>query len=198
MKKDIETFYPKSRQEWREWLQNNYDKKTSVWLIYNKKKSNIPTISYGEAVDEALCFGWIDSTAKPLDDEKYMQFFSKRKAKSVWSKINKDKIDRLTKEGLMTKAGFESVETAKQNGSWTILDDAEALIIPVDLEVAFQKRQNARNYFLNLSRSDKRNILQWLTLAKREETRQKRIAEIVELAEQNLKPKQFRAQKKDS
>ena len=82
MKKDIETFYPKSRQEWREWLQNNYDKKTSVWLIYNKKKSNIPTVSYGEAVDEALCFGWIDSTAKPLDDEKYMQFFSKRKAKS--------------------------------------------------------------------------------------------------------------------
>jgi uncharacterized protein YdeI (YjbR/CyaY-like superfamily) len=198
MKKDIETFYPKSRQEWREWLQNNYDKKTSVWLIYNKKKSNIPTISYGEAVDEALCFGWIDSTAKPLDDEKYMQFFSKRKAKSVWSKINKDKIDRLTKEGLMTKAGFESVETAKQNGSWTILDDAEALIIPADLEIAFQKRQNARNYFLNLSRSDKRNILQWLTLAKREETRQKRIAEIVELAEQNLKPKQFRGQKKDS
>jgi uncharacterized protein YdeI (YjbR/CyaY-like superfamily) len=198
MKKDIETFYPKSRQEWREWLQNNYDKKTSVWLIYNKKKSNIPTISYGEAVDEALCFGWIDSTAKPLDDEKYMQFFSKRKAKSVWSKINKDKIDRLTKEGLMTKAGFESVETAKQNGSWTILDDAEALIIPADLEIAFQKRQNASNYFFNLSRSDKRNILQWLTLAKREETRQKRIAEIVELAEQNLKPKQFRAQKKDS
>ena len=198
MKKDIETFHPKSRQEWREWLQNNYDKKTSVWLIYNKKKSNIPTISYGEAVDEALCFGWIDSTAKPLDDEKYMQFFSKRKAKSVWSKINKDKIDRLTKEGLMTKAGFESVETAKQNGSWTILDDAEALIIPADLEIAFQKRQNARNYFLNLSRSDKRNILQWLTLAKREETRQKRIAEIVELAEQNLKPKQFRGQKKDS
>jgi uncharacterized protein YdeI (YjbR/CyaY-like superfamily) len=198
MKKDIETFYPKSRQEWREWLQNNYDKKTSVWLIYNKKKSNIPTISYGEAVDEALCFGWIDSTAKPLDDEKYMQFFSKRKAKSVWSKINKEKIDRLTKEGLMTKAGFESVETAKQNGSWTILDDAEALIIPADLEDEFQKRQNARNYFLNLSRSDKRNILQWLTLAKREETRQKRIAEIVELAEQNLKPKQFRAQKKDS
>jgi uncharacterized protein YdeI (YjbR/CyaY-like superfamily) len=198
MKKDIETFHPKSRQEWREWLQNNYDKKTSVWLIYNKKKSNIPTVSYGEAVDEALCFGWIDSTAKPLDEEKYMQFFSKRKAKSVWSKINKDKIDRLTKEGLMTKVGFESVETAKQNGSWTILDDAEALIIPTDLEVAFQKRQNASNYFFNLSRSDKRNILQWLTLAKREETRQKRIAEIVELAEQNLKPKQFRAQKKGS
>ena len=98
----------------------------------------------------------------------------------------------------MTKVGFESVETAKQNGSWTILDDAEALIIPADLEIAFQKRQNASNYFFNLSRSDKRNILQWLTLAKREETRQKRIAEIVELAEQNLKPKQFRGQKKDS
>jgi uncharacterized protein YdeI (YjbR/CyaY-like superfamily) len=195
MKKDIETFHPKSRQEWREWLQNNYDKNTSVWLIYNKKKSNIPTVSYGEAVDEALCFGWIDSTAKPLDDEKYMQFFSKRKAKSVWSKINKDKIDRLTKEGLMTKAGFESVETAKQNGSWNILDEAEALHIPEDLEGEFDKRPNAKLYFLSLSRSDKRNILQWLILAKRRETREKRITEIVELADKNQKPKQFSGRK---
>ncbi|OAQ38934.1 hypothetical protein A5893_12920 [Pedobacter psychrophilus] len=196
MDKDvIEIFYPESRQKWREWLQDNHLKKQSVWLIYYKKKSNIPTLIYSEAVDEALCFGWIDSKSKPLDDERFMQFFSKRKKNSVWSKVNKEKILRLTNEGLMTKAGFDIIEIAKQNGSWTILDDAEALIIPKDLDEEFEERPIAKSFFLGLSRSDKRNILQWLTLAKRQETRQKRIAEIVELADQNLKPKQFRGQK---
>lgn len=195
MEKEIETFYPKSRQEWREWLQENHTQKQSVWLIYYKKKSAIPTVMYSEAVDEALCFGWIDSKAKPLDEEKFMQFFSKRKANSVWSKVNKAKVERLIGDGLMTKAGFESIEIAQQNGSWTILDEAEALIIPKDLNDEFQKRPKAKSYFLGLSRSDKRNILQWLVLAKREETRQKRIAEIVELANQNQKPKQFRGPK---
>jgi uncharacterized protein YdeI (YjbR/CyaY-like superfamily) len=106
MEKEIETFYPKGRQEWREWLQINHDKKQSVWLIYYKKKSKIPTVTYSEAVDEALCFGWIDSKSKPLDNEKFMQFFSKRKANSDWSRVNKEKIERLTSEGLMTKAGL--------------------------------------------------------------------------------------------
>jgi uncharacterized protein YdeI (YjbR/CyaY-like superfamily) len=197
MEKEIETFYPKSRKEWREWLQENHDKKQSIWLIYYKKKSNVPTVIYSEAVDEALCFGWIDSKAKPIDEHSFMQFFSKRKEKSVWSKINKEKIERLTEEGLMTKAGFEIIEIAKQNGSWTILDEAEALIIPDDLEIEFQKRPNAKDYFLSLSRSDKRNILQWLILAKRQETREKRIKEIVELAELKQKPKQFNGKKND-
>jgi len=195
VEKQIETFYPKTRQEWREWLQNNHDKKQSIWLIYYKKNSKVPTVSYSEAVDDALCFGWIDSKSKPIDKEKFMQFFTRRKEKSVWSKVNKEKIARLTKEGLMTKAGFEIIEKAKQNGSWTILDEAESLIIPDDLEKEFGKRPNAKQYFLNLSRSDKRNILQWLILAKRLETREKRISEIVELADRNQKPKQFRGQK---
>jgi uncharacterized protein YdeI (YjbR/CyaY-like superfamily) len=195
MDKEIETFYPKSRQEWREWLQENHHAKQSIWIIYYKKKSNIPTVMYSEAVDEALCFGWIDSKTKPLDEEKFMQFFSKRKTKSVWSKINKEKIEHLTNAGLMTKAGFDSIEIAKQNGSWTILDEAEALIIPNDLEEEFENNPNAKTYFLSLSRSDKRNILQWLVLAKRVETRAKRIREIIELANINNKPKQFTSQK---
>ncbi|MCR9013692.1 YdeI/OmpD-associated family protein [Aquiflexum gelatinilyticum] len=192
MEKETETFYPKSRQEWRDWLQQNHHVKQSIWLIYYKKKSNTASVLYNEAVDEALCFGWIDSKSKPLDDQKYMQFFSRRKPKSVWSKINKEKIERLTAQGLMTKAGFDVIAIAKQNGSWTILDDAEALIIPPDLEAEFQTKPNAKTYFEGLSRSDKRNILQWLVLAKRPETRQNRITEIVNLAEQHLKPKQFR------
>jgi uncharacterized protein YdeI (YjbR/CyaY-like superfamily) len=127
-----------------------------------------------------------------------MQFFTKRKPKSIWSRINKEKIERLTKEGLMTEAGFEIIEIAKQNGSWTILDESEALIVPGDLDNAFQKSVSAKDYFSSLSRSDKRNILQWLVLAKRQETREKRIAEIIELAEQKLKPKQFRGNKNSS
>jgi uncharacterized protein YdeI (YjbR/CyaY-like superfamily) len=195
MEKEIETFYPRSRQEWRNWLQENHAKKQSVWLIYYKKKSNVSTILYSDAVDEALCFGWIDSKSKPIDEHRFMQFFSKRKEKSVWSKVNKEKIERLTKEGLMTNAGYEIIEKAKQNGSWNILDEAEALHIPEDLEGEFDKRPNAKLYFLSLSRSDKRNILQWLILAKRQETREKRITEIVELADKNQKPKQFSGRK---
>lgn len=192
MEKETETFYPKSRAEWREWLQKNHDKKQSIWIIYYKKNSTQPTITYSEAVDEALCFGWIDSTSRPIDEEKYMQYFTRRKVKSVWSKINKEKIERLFREGIMTKAGIRSIEIAKQNGSWNILDEVEALIIPEDLEEEFQKSPTAKDYFLGLSRSDKRNILQWLVLAKRPETRQKRILEIVDLAATNQKPKQFR------
>ena len=192
LEKEIESFYPKSRREWREWLEKNHIGKQSIWLIYYKKKSKVSTVSYNEAVDEALCFGWIDSKAKPLDDERYMQFFSKRKNNSVWSKINKDKVERLVKEGLMAKAGFEIIEKAKQNGSWTILDEAEALIIPQDLEDNFKMNPDAKKYFVRLSRSDKRNILQWLVLAKRPKTRQMRITEIISCADLNQKPKQFR------
>jgi uncharacterized protein YdeI (YjbR/CyaY-like superfamily) len=191
MEEEIATFYPKTPEEWRDWLQENHVKQQAVWVIYYKKSSNKPRVEYSAAVDVALCFGWIDSKQKPIDEEKYMQFFCKRKPKSVWSKVNKAKVERLIAESKMTKAGFESIEVAKQNGSWTILDEAEALIIPKDLDVEFQKRPTAKDYFLGLSRSDKRNILQWLVLAKREETRQKRINEIVDLAEKNQKPKQF-------
>ncbi|HOY15300.1 MAG TPA: YdeI/OmpD-associated family protein [Saprospiraceae bacterium] len=192
MAQEIETFYPKNRAEWRSWLQENHDKKENIWLIYYKQKSKIPTVSYSDAVDEALCFGWIDSKAKSIDEVKFMQFFSRRKEQSVWSKVNKEKIESLINAGLMAPTGFAIIEKAKANGSWTILDDVEALIIPEDLEVAFQLKPNAKVYFLGLSRSDKRNILQWLVLAKRTETRQKRIQEIVDLAEQGQKPKQFR------
>ncbi|MDP2414905.1 YdeI family protein [Daejeonella sp.] len=189
---EMDTLCPANRSDWRKWLLENHRSRQSVWLIYYKIKSGKPTLKYDDAVDEALCFGWIDSKAKPIDDERFMQFFSKRKAKSVWSKINKEKVGRLIAEGLMTDAGLECIEIAKQNGFWSILDTAESLEIPDDLEVGFEKTPDSKDYFLGLSRSDKRNILQWLVLAKRMETRQKRIFEIVELAGQRQKPKQFR------
>lgn len=191
MAPEIKTIYAKDRQAWRRWLEKNHEKEQSVWLIYYKKASNKKSVKYSEAVDEALCFGWIDSKAKPIDAEQYMQFFSRRKPKSVWSRINKEKIERLIEQGLMTEAGHKVIRTAKENGSWTILDEAEQHIIPDDLAQALGQNPNADSYFSGLSRSDRRNILQWLVLAKRAETRQKRIEEIVSLAAQNKKPKQF-------
>ena len=95
IKEDLDNFHPTSKQDWRQWLLENHRLKQSVWLVYYKKKCKMPSISWSEAVDEALCFGWIDSTAKPIDEEKYKQFFTKRKPKSVWSKVNKEKVGRL-------------------------------------------------------------------------------------------------------
>ncbi|SDD35882.1 Uncharacterized conserved protein YdeI, YjbR/CyaY-like superfamily, DUF1801 family [Mucilaginibacter pineti] len=191
IKKDIETFCPASRQEWRQWLQEHHDKKQSIWLIYYKKEANLPTLTWSEAVEEALCFGWIDSIKKSVDNETFMQFFCTRKPTSVWSKINKGKVQRLIVEGLITEAGHKSIETAKQNGSWMILDHVEELLIPKELEDAFKIQPGSEMFFMGLSKSVRKAILQWLVLAKRPETRQKRIEEIAALAAQKLKPKQF-------
>jgi uncharacterized protein YdeI (YjbR/CyaY-like superfamily) len=191
----LEMVCPASRQHWRTWLQEHHHQQQSVWLVYYKKNSSTPTLTWSEAVDEALCFGWIDSQAKPIDNERYRQFFSRRKPKSGWSRVNKEKIQRLIAEGQMTQAGFDSIEIAKQNGAWTLLDDVEALTIPADLEQELQKRPTARSYFLALSKTDKRNLLQWLVLAKRPVTRQNRIAAIVDLADKQLKPTLFSKQK---
>ncbi len=179
--KEIETFYPTSRQDWRQWLQENHQSKPSIWLVAYKKKSKIPSISWSDAVDEALCFGWIDSTRKPIDAEKFMQFFGKRKAKSTWSKVNKAKIVQLIDAGLMTDAGYKSIEIAQQNGSWTVLDEVEELIIPQDLETTFEAQFGSKEHFLSLSKSVQKSLLHRLLFAKRAETRQKRIAEIIAL-----------------
>jgi len=191
IEKEIETFYPASRQAWRKWLHDNHLSKQAVWLLQYKKKSKQPSISWSEAVDEALCFGWIDSVRKTIDDEKFVQFFSKRKPKGTWSKVNKEKVKQFIEEGLMMPAGLESIATAKANGSWTILDSVDALIIPEDLALAFERFGGAQDYFMSVSISARKAMLQWLVLAKRPETRQKRIDEIALLASQNQKPKQF-------
>lgn len=189
---EIEIFYPASLTAWRKWLEKNHLSKQSVWLVFYNKTSAKPSISWRDAVDVALCFGWIDSKKIAIDKERSHQFFSKRKAKSTWSKINKDKIEKLIDAGLMTKAGFDSIAIAKQNGSWTILDEVEELKIPTDLEKAFKAKRGSKDYFLSLSKSARKALLQWLVLAKRPETRQKRITEIAALAAQQLRPKQFR------
>ena len=190
--KKIETYCPKSRAEWREWLAKNHTSEQSVWLVYFRTSTKINSLTWSEAVDEALCFGWIDSTKKTIDEERYMQYFCKRKPNSMWSRVNKEKVDQLIQDNLMTQAGLASIETAKQNGSWTFLDEIEALVIPEDLAAALAKHKGATDYFDGLSKSAKKILLHWIISAKRTETRQKRVSEIAENASENLKPKQFR------
>jgi uncharacterized protein YdeI (YjbR/CyaY-like superfamily) len=192
MENDIEIFYPKNQSEWRNWLQENHQSKQSVWVVFYKKKSGIPSLTWSESVDEALCFGWIDSKKISIDEVSSHQFFSKRKPKSTWSKINKDKIEKLIEQGLMTDAGFQSIEIGKQNGSWTYLDEVDAMIVPEDMEKEFVKKPKARVFYLSTSNSYKKIILYWLLSAKTPETRQKRLTEIIESADQNLKPKHLR------
>jgi uncharacterized protein YdeI (YjbR/CyaY-like superfamily) len=187
----IEVFYPKTLKDWRTWLMKNHQTKSSVWLIYYKKATGKPTISWSEAVDEALCFGWIDSKHVGIDAEQSQQFFSKRKPKGTWSKINKIKIEKLRAEGRMTPSGEEIIAIAKENGSWTILDEVEEMIVPNDLEQALDLKPDAKAFFFSLSKSVQKAMLQWLVLAKRAETRLNRITEIVDLAVKKQKPKQF-------
>lgn len=189
--KEITTFYPENSAEWRRWLEDNHAKELAVWVVFYTKTSGKPTMTWSEAVDEALCFGWIDSKVISMGDGRLHQFFSKRKAKGTWSKINKEKIERLIREGLMTKAGHECIERAKENGSWTILDEVEELVVPEDFEAALDRYEGAKEYFLGLSKSVKKMMLYWLVSAKRPETRQKRIDELAEHASRKTKPKQF-------
>lgn len=188
-KDDIEIFYPANKQAWREWLEKNHLSRQAVRLVFYVKASEKKAITWSDAVDVALCFGWIDSKKVKIDEESSHQFFSKRKSNSTWSKINKQKVQQLIESGLMAEAGYKSIETAKQNGSWTILDEVEELIVPKDLEMELKNKPNSALFFSGLSKSVKKAILQWLVLARRSETRQKRITEIVELAEQQQKPR---------
>jgi len=191
-KKEIESYCPKSRTDWRKWLEKNHQPKQSVWLVYFKLSTKVASVSWSEAVDEALCFGWIDSTKKTIDKERYIQYFSRRKPNSTWSKINKEKVAKLIQNNLMTKAGFDSIETAKQNGTWLIMDDVEKLIIPEDLRIALNKNESSMEFFQSQSKSINKTMLHWVVIAKRIETRKKRIAEIARLAAKGIRPNQFR------
>jgi uncharacterized protein YdeI (YjbR/CyaY-like superfamily) len=191
-KKEIETYCPKSRTDWRKWLEKNHQLKQSVWLVYYKASTKVASVSWSEAVDEALCFGWIDSTKKTIDKERYMQYFSRRKPNSTWSKINKEKVTKLTQNNRMTKAGFDSIATAKHNGTWSLMDDVENLIIPADLSIALNVHEGSMAFFQRQTKSIKKGMLHWVVIAKRDETRKKRIAAIARSAAKGTRPSQFR------
>jgi uncharacterized protein YdeI (YjbR/CyaY-like superfamily) len=184
----LETIYACDRTFWRAWLENNHNTSKGVWLLYYKVNSIKPSVRYSEAVKEALCFGWIDSKVKSIDEECYKQIFTPRKPKSVWSKLNKQYIEELIKQGLMTEAGWQKIETAKKDGSWNKLDAIEALIIPQDLQKALATKKIANQFFESFSNTTKKNILFWIESAKRPETRLKRIEQTVNSAAQNKNP----------
>ena len=192
LKNDIKTFYAKDRKAWRRWLEKNHKKENNIWLIIYKKSSQTKSVYYNEAVEEALCFGWIDSKPNKRDEDSFYQFFAKRNPKSNWSLINKNKVEKLIKAGLMTDAGLQTIEAAKQNGTWTALDEVDNSIMPDDLKKVFDKNKTALKNFDAFPISSKKIILEWIHNAKKEETRKKRIEETVSLAAKNIRANHYR------
>jgi len=184
-----ETLYVTNRIDWRDWLQSNHQLKKEIWLVYYKKHTGIERIPYDDAVEEALCFGWIDSIVKRVDDETYVQKFSPRKPRSIWSALNKERVGKMIKSGLMTKAGLEKIKDAKKSGKWDETYTSKKVVeTPSDLTIALSKNKVASTNFLNFADSYKNMYINWVNSAKKEETRQRRIMEVVNRASKNTKP----------
>lgn len=195
IKKEFKQIEPKSRTAWRQWLQKNHTQTESVWVVIAKKESGLPTITNSELVEEALCFGWIDSVPNKLDGMRFKVLVSPRKAKSNWSQVNKERATRMIKEGLMQPAGQAMIDLAKKTGTWSALDSISALRLPPDLIQALNKNEKANRFFDLFPPSTKRGILEWIQNAKTEETRSKRITETVSLAAKNIRANQYRQPK---
>jgi uncharacterized protein YdeI (YjbR/CyaY-like superfamily) len=184
--------YAPSRKDWRHWLEANHLKISQIWLVLHKKSSPFPSVNYEESVEEALCFGWIDSKSQKRDENCYLLFFSRRKPNSVWSASNKKRINKLEAAGLMKPAGIAAVEMAKGNGSWTSIDNVEAMIMPEGLQYVLSKNPTAQLFFDAFPASAKKGIYQWIASAKTDTTRMKRVLETVELAEKNIRANQWK------
>lgn len=188
MAKEVIEISPDSQDEWRAWLEENHIEQDAVWVVMYKKNAPNHSMTWSEAVDVALCYGWIDSVRRPIDEISFIQYYSKRKQKGTWSKINKDKVEILIEQGLMKEAGLKMIEIAKENGSWTFLDAVDALIVPEDLKMAFEEYAGSEEMYESWSKSVKKQVLYWVVSDKRPETRQKRINEIAEKAGSGEKP----------
>jgi uncharacterized protein YdeI (YjbR/CyaY-like superfamily) len=190
-RKGVAAVHCKNRKAWRNWLEKNHAVEKAVWLIIYKKESNTASVFYPEAVDEALCFGWVDSLVNKRDELSYYQYFAKRKPKSNWSKVNKEKVERLMAQGLMAPAGMAMVELAKNTGTWNALDEVEQQKVPDDMQALLQKQPAAKANWEQFPKSVRRAILEWILNAKKPETRQQRIAETLRLAAQNIRANQY-------
>lgn len=189
---EAESFHALSRAEWRGWLKKNHRRERGIWLVTYKKFTGKPRVEYAEAVEEALCFGWVDSKPGVVDEERSRLWMAPRKAGSAWSKLNKERVARLMAEKRMTAAGLEKIEAAKKDGSWDALNAVEALIVPPDLAAALAESEPAAENFDAFPRSVKKGILDWIRQAKRQETRAARIAETARLAQRNERANQWK------
>lgn len=185
--------HPMTRAAWRRWLQEHHASSTGVWLVSYKKASGKPRFDYGEAVEEALCFGWVDSKPNKLDDERGLLWFAPREAGSAWSRPNKERVARMVAAGLMARAGQGKVDAAVADGSWNALDAVEDLVVPAGLAAALAALPGAAAHFDAFPRSAKRGILEWIMQAKTTPTRTKRIEETARLAQKNERANQWRA-----
>lgn len=176
-----------SREQWRAWLESNHQQTDSIWLVTYKKHTGDRYLAYDAIVEEALCFGWIDSLPRKLDADRTMHLLSPRRSESYWSKLNKERVQRLGEQQLMADGGLAKVEQAKSDGTWSFLDDVEALVIP-NVEM-LAKNPPASDHFEAFSPSSKKGILEWIKMAKRETTRRQRITKTVMQATKNIPAK---------
>ena len=181
---------PFDRAGWRVWLDANHAALDGVYLVSWRRGSGKTSVPYEEAVEEALCVGWIDAVGRVIDDERSIQWFARRRPGSGWARSNKERIQRLTAAGLMRPAGLAAIEEAKRNGSWTLLDDVENLIVPDDLAASLDASPPARTNWDAFPPSARRMLLAWIVEAKRPETRAKRVAEIADKATRNERANQ--------
>jgi uncharacterized protein YdeI (YjbR/CyaY-like superfamily) len=178
----------KTQQAWLTWLEKNHAKSSGVWLQIAKKASNLKTVSYLEAVEAGLCYGWIDGQAKSLDESAYLQKFTPRGPRSIWSKINRAKAEALIKSGRMQPAGLAAIERAKQNGQWdSAYDSHRTATVPDDLRAALDQNPAAKNFFATLDSANRYAILWRVQTAKKAETRARRIAQFVTMLEYHEK-----------
>lgn len=183
-REDAPLVHAEDRAAWRAWLEANHATATGVHLV-SWKRGHGPSVGYEEAVEEALCFGWIDSSGGTIDDRRSKLYFAPRKPRSGWAATNKARVERLIRDGLMAPAGLAAIERAKENGAWTLLDDVEQGVIPEDLAAALAANPPAAAYFAAFPKSAKRALLEWTAQAKRAETRAARILEIATKAARN-------------
>lgn len=182
----VPRFQPANRAAWRKWLRAQHAKSTGVWLVFLKGPDR--QLTYADSVEEALCFGWIDSLMRPIDGRSYMQLFTPRKPKSNWSALNKRRVKDLLARKLMAPAGLAKIAEAKKNGSWTKLDAVEAMIIPPDFAQALAGNRKAKAFFDSLAPSSRKGILYWINGVKSPELRASRIAHAVTQNAKGLRP----------
>ena len=173
------------RATWRAWLEANHATAGGAWLVTYRPSSDRPRLDYGEAVEEALCFGWVDGTGRAIDAERGQQYFAPRKPRSVWAASNKARVERLIRDGQMRPAGFAAIDRAKANGSWEVLESAERLEVPEDLAAALRLHEGAAANFAAFPPSARKMMLSWVAVAQRPETRAARITKIAESAARN-------------
>jgi len=185
----MEQLYFATRAAWRQWLKENHDQESGVWLVFYKKGTGQPSVSYDEAVEEALCFGWIDSIVKSMDQMRYMQKFTPRNDHSNWSAKNKERVMRMISAGLMTNAGLAKVESAKERGQWDAAAERPVISdeLPDELATALRLNAAAQERFEQLSPSHRQRYITWIAMAKKPRTRQKRVAEAITLLEKGEK-----------